>query len=692
MSQRLPHLSQDSAHAQITPHVSLQHPNLSSQTIKHIPKAARLECARALANVLNKIVDNPLSVSEWSHLLYYGKEVLIAPPRAGRRVNLPNMIKKRNACYISRREVTQSDATTKYKPSRTNDDFFSSIIRSKIEDGNIRAAVRILCSDDSIAADNPETLQSLRDKHPSNRENLSAPLDPSSTQALQISENDITKAVRSFPTGSAGGPDGIRPQHIQELINDRIAGPVLLPALTAFINMLLKGECPDEVRRVLFGGRLIALEKKDGGVRPIAIGYTWRRLAAKCANTYATTKLATYLHPIQVGVGVKGGCEATVHAVRRFLQSMPEDHALIKLDFKNAFNCINRSRFLSEVHSIIPEIFHFCYLSYSGSSMLKYNDHIIESMVGVQQGDPLGPLLFNLAIHPLLKSLSCPLDVAYLDDVTLGGNEDSIVNDLTLIREGEKDLGLELNLGKCEIISSNASLMNHPLLSSFRKLDISQGYLLGAPLTAGSAMDKNLSSRVEDLKRASKRLMLVSRHDALTLLRFSLSAPKLMHTMRSSPCYSHPSLHEFDIRLRDCLSMITNINLSDVQWKQASLPVKKGGLGIRLVSQVAPSAFLASAYVTQALQDSILRCNQAQSDPILDHALSFWSSPHNSTAPVGESANIQKNWDAPAVEESYKQIWNVSLMPLIELDFWLCLRLGVAIGYTLFQSLFVAYT
>ena len=102
--------------------------------------------------------------------------------------------------------------------------------------------------------------------------------------------------------------------------------------------------------------------------------------------------------------------------------------------------------------------------------------------------------------------------------------------------------------------------------------------------------------------------------------------------------------------------MITNINLSDVQWKQASLPVKKGGLGIRLVSQVAPSAFLASAYGTQALQDSILRCNQAQSDPILGHALSFWSSLHNSTAPVGESANIQKNWDAPAVEESYKQI------------------------------------
>ena len=36
-------------------------------------------------------------------------------------------------------------------------------------------------------------------------------------------------------------------------------------------------------RRQRHEGRLIALSKKDGGIRPITVGYTLRRLAAKCA-------------------------------------------------------------------------------------------------------------------------------------------------------------------------------------------------------------------------------------------------------------------------------------------------------------------------------------------------------------------------------------------------------------------------
>jgi len=73
------------------------------------------------------------------------------------------------------------------------------------------------------------------------------------------------------------------------------------------------------VSPVLFGGNLIALEKKSGGIRPIAVGYTLRRIAAKCANSYATSQLTDYFNPIQMGVGVPGGCEAAIHATRRYI-------------------------------------------------------------------------------------------------------------------------------------------------------------------------------------------------------------------------------------------------------------------------------------------------------------------------------------------------------------------------------------
>ena len=41
------------------------------------------------------------------------------------------------------------------------------------------------------------------------------------------------------------------------------------------------GRVPKLVAEVFYGANLIALGKKDGGVRPIAVGFTLRRLAAK---------------------------------------------------------------------------------------------------------------------------------------------------------------------------------------------------------------------------------------------------------------------------------------------------------------------------------------------------------------------------------------------------------------------------
>ena len=39
---------------------------------------------------------------------------------------------------------------------------------------------------------------------------------------------------------------------------------------------------------------------------------------------------------------------------------------------------------------------------------------------------------------------------------------------------------------------------------------------------------------------------------------------------------------------------VININMNDNQWTQATLPVKDGGLGIRRMTVLTPSAFLAS--------------------------------------------------------------------------------------------------
>ena len=102
------------------------------------------------------------------------------------------------------------------------------------------------------------------------------------------------------------------------------------------------------------------------------------------------------------------------------------------------------------------------------------------------------------------------------------------------------------------------------------------------------------------------RLKLISAHDALIILRNCLSAPKLNYTLRASPCAGHTKLSEFDGILKKAICSICNINLTDEQWIQASLHIRFGGLGVRSVTSLAPSAFLAYAADTNPLQEMIL--------------------------------------------------------------------------------------
>lgn len=416
----------------------------------------------------------------------------------------------------------------------------------------------------------------------------------------------------------------------------------------------MNGKCPQSVTPVFFGGRLIALQKKSGGIRPIAIGYTWRRLAAKCVNKYAITLLDGSLAPVQLGVGIHGGIEAAVHATRRFLANMPDDHVVVKLDFSNAFNSVRRDAFLGAVANTVPDIYRFCHIAYRHTSVLIYGQHAIESQEGVQQGDPLGPLLFCLAVHPLLLSLTSDLTIGYMDDLTLGGSQSTVAADVATIRSSAASLGLHLNPSKCEVISCRQAISN-PQFEGFRQVSLDTASLLGAPLSTGQAMDTALSTLCEDFVRAVDRLQLLSSHDALLLLKNSLGGPKLQYVLRTSPCCHHPQLSQFDHLQRSAVSKICNVTLSDDQWAQASLPVRAGGLGVRSVSKLASSAFLASAAGTRSLQALILRKCQVEDEDV-SQSLEHWNSLTNSQQVAYPDEGRQRFWDAAVVDQTAQSL------------------------------------
>jgi len=58
----------------------------------------------------------------------------------------------------------------------------------------------------------------LREKHPPSSSVLTDLPTPQSQQFVCVDESEVRQAVLSFPAGSAGGPDGLRPQHIGDLL------------------------------------------------------------------------------------------------------------------------------------------------------------------------------------------------------------------------------------------------------------------------------------------------------------------------------------------------------------------------------------------------------------------------------------------------------------------------------------------
>ena len=235
---------------------------------------------------------------------------------------------------------------------------------------------------------------------------------------------------------------------------------MLLQSLTSFINFILSGEVTHPARHFIFGATLIALNKKDGGVRPIAVGCTLRRLAAKCAGNHVMMTMGTLLAPRQLGYGVPLGPEAAVHTAQIFLHNLQPGQLIMKFDFRNAFNSLRRDKMVAAVEELVPELLPLVLSAYSSPSSLFFGEEIIQSSEGVKQGDSLGPLPFCLTIHNMVEQLHSETNLFYLDDGTLGGSMDEVLVDFQTVEQSAGELGLQLNLGKTEIICADTSSKN----------------------------------------------------------------------------------------------------------------------------------------------------------------------------------------------------------------------------------------
>ena len=260
----------------------------------------------------------------------------------------------------------------------------------------------------------------------------------------------------------------------------------LTPSLTLSV-LLPQGRLPEQVNEIICGGRLIVLSKKDSEIRPISIGYTLHRLAAKCANKHVIKRRSSALQPTQIGVGLPRGAEVVIHETRRYIADMLTYYVIVKLDFTNAFISVRRDLVLDAAAANTPEIYRFAYAKYLCEPKLICGQHVIRSKEDSQQEDP-SSLEFCDAVDSTIKDLNSEMHRRFKNDVSLS---DHIPADVVTIIAAAEETGLHLNQNKCGIIANNFNT-GSSICQGFRQIQTSTA---GRPISHWSTPSQRRGRR-----------------------------------------------------------------------------------------------------------------------------------------------------------------------------------------------------
>jgi hypothetical protein len=501
-----------------------------------------------------------------------------------------------------------------------------------VQEGQYARGLQALASL-GMAEATDDTAEVMRAKHPPAPPPLdpragstpSASTSPPSSPPLSFSQAQVKKASLSFRPGSAPGPSGLRPEHLRAALKGAPPNRAdsALAGLTRVVNLMAAGGVPACVAPYLCGARLHAALKKDGGLRPVAIGNLLRRLVSKLVAAALLNKAAGRFSPHQLGVGVRGGCEAVLHTLRRLVADAGDEVHVVQADLVNAFNQADRSAGLQGIMDEFPEALSWAITCYGATSELLFGDFIISSSAGFQQGDPIAGLLFALTLHPVVEKILAEvpdllLNVWFHDDGTMAGTLPQLRAAIDILSQEGPARGLILSTARTVAAPllpkttvwrpAGPCLREDPLERGIPAVQEPGILLLGAPVGSPDFVEAALQERLAKVKKITE--LLPSLRDPqieYVVLRSCLALGKFMYNLRTVDTTAHqPLLISFDAVTREALSRILGSPVPGDAWQQANLSASQGGMGLRSARDHAAAAYATSFLASLPILEQLI--------------------------------------------------------------------------------------
>ena len=430
----------------------------------------------------------------------------------------------------------------------------------------------------------------------------------------------IAGQMCKIPRLSSPGPSGSRFEHWGVLRYlegaNQDAGEVLAS--------LALGRGPEAAREAFLSGKLVALEKKGGGIRPVACGSTTRRLVAKALCRIFRTDIGQAVGPRQFGVGKAAGAEK-MHKVLTVQAQMWDSATVLSFDAANAFNTISRTKVRERMAETIPDLARVCGWWYARATTHIYWDevhrpHTVTAEEGVDQGCALSPALFALAVAPQVAKLEAALQqqdsrarvFAYLDDVFVVC--DALETEVAANAAGVAmaELGMRLKPEKTKVWARNLSLELPAAMQQYR---VARMTCLGSTLPfmpRGRVSDGGDESEISrmpilDDKPAEEHLAKLrefklqlrglqesglSSTSTFVLYRTYVNGA-VTHIQRAN-LTNRDWCMEWDAEVSDAMGWWTGGALQADQRLQAFLPARSGGLGLSAAETRRAAAFIGS--------------------------------------------------------------------------------------------------